>query len=235
MNIAVLLIAVLGVPSHQIEDVTIPGINRPPNFSGAAGVFRIEVRATPTTVLVENPIHLTVKVISLSPGPWTHPPQRDKLRLLPSELETSFFIEPLPELDRFLAGEKAWEFSWRLMPKREGINKIPALHFVYYHTGSKDFKAADGAQSIPLEVKPRPALLLTAALTSREPFQQAIKGDSMRTRSATPQARLATLAGGLALPPLFCFSVYFTWWWLFPDAAERLRRSQGRALKTALK
>jgi hypothetical protein len=235
MTIAVLFLALFGVPSVQIEDVTIPLTNRPPNFSGAAGAYRMEVRATPTSVVVEDPVTLTVKIISLAPGPWTHPPQRDKLHLLLSEWETNFFVEPLPELDRFLAGEKTWEFTWRLMPKHEGINKVPALAFVYYHTAAKDFKAADGAQSIPLEVKPRPALLLTAPLSSPEPFQHVIEGDSLRTRSPTPQARLTTLAGGLALPPLLCFSGYFAWWWLFPDAAERLRRRRGRALKTALK
>jgi len=228
-----LLLALLAAHWAHADDVTIPVTNRPSNFSGAAGAYRIEVRAAPTTVHVEDPITVTVKIVSLEPGPWPHPPQRDKLRLLPPDVETNFFVEPLPELDRFLAGERAWEFTWRLMPKHQGVNKIPPLEFVYYHTaGTADFKAADGAKSIALDVKPRPALLLTAPASTRAQFQQVVEGEAFLTRSSSP---LAGVAGGLALPPILCFAGYFVWWRLFPDAAERLRRRRGRALKTALK
>jgi hypothetical protein len=230
-----LLFALLAVAPVQAGDVTIPVTNRPPNFSGAAGAYRIDVRASPTTVHVEDPITLTVKIIAQEPGPWSYPPQRDKLRILPPEWESNFFIEQLPEFDRFLAGEKAWEFSWRLMPKHEGVNKIPALEFVFYHTADpQDFKAAEGAQSIVLEVKPRPGLLLTSPAGMRERFQQITEGRGLLTRSQSPDARVAAVAGGLALPPLLCFAGYFAWWRFFPDAAERLRRSRGRALKIAL-
>src|ERR1700675_2103400 len=81
-------------------DETIPQTNRPANFSGAAGLYTIQVRATPTTVRVEDPITLTVKIISQKPGPWKYPPQRDKLKLFPRSLERNFFVEPLPEEDR---------------------------------------------------------------------------------------------------------------------------------------
>jgi BatD DUF11 like domain len=232
MTFAAVLGILVALPLGQTGDVTIPVTNRPGNFSGAAGDYRIDVRATPTTVQVEDPITLTVKIISLVPGPWPHPPQRDKLRLLPAELEKDFFIEPLPERDRFIGSEKAWEFSWRLMPKREGTSTIPAMEFVYYHTtGTPDFKAADGATTIALDVKPRPALLLTAPAGSQAKLQQIVLGEVLLTqRSPT----LALVAVGLSLPPILCFAAYFLWWRLFPDAAERLRRRQGRALKTAL-
>jgi hypothetical protein len=211
----------------------IPLINRPANFSGAAGVYRIEAVATPATVRVEDPITLTVKVVSLQPGPWRHPPQRDKLQLLPAELSRDFFIEPLPEDDRVVDAEKTWEFYWRLAPKRSGVLHIPALEFVYYHTaGSPDFKAA-ASNSITLDVKPRPTITLTAPAGTRAKFQHIVEGDNLLVKSPSARTLTLTLIGSLALPPLCCVAGYLLWRRLFPDAARRLRLHQGRALRMA--
>jgi len=215
-------------------DVTIPLLNRPANFSGAAGVYRIEVHATPTDVRVEDPITLTVKIVSLQPGPWQHRPQRDKLQLFPSEMKRDFFIEPLPEDDRFVAAEKTWEFYWRLAPKHAGVKQIPSLEFVYYHTmGSPDFKAATSA-SISLDVKPRPSIGLTAPAGSRAKFQHIVEDDALLTKSPSPRMRIVTSIGGLVLPPFCCVVGYVLWRRLFPDAARRLWLHQGRALRLAL-
>jgi hypothetical protein len=235
MTVATLLVVLVHFGPAQAGEVTIPVTNLPANFSGAAGAYRIETRAAPTTVHVEDPITLTVKIISLTPGPWPYPPQRDKLRILPAELDTIFFIEPLPEFDRFVAAEKAWEFSWRLMPKHERANKIPALEFAYYHSdGATDFKVAEGGKSIALEVQPRSELLLTAPAATRARFQQVVAEPHLLRKSPSREAQAVTLLAGLALPPLLCVAAYWAWWWLFPDAAERLRRSRSRALKIAL-
>jgi hypothetical protein len=235
MTAVPLLVALFLAAPTCIGEVTIPHTNRPANFSGAAGVYRIEVSAEPTKVQVEDPITLIVKIISQVPGPWPYPPQRDKLQLWPPELESNFFIEPLPELDRFMEREKAWEFTWRLMPKSQKVTSIPALEFVYYHTaGTPDFQAADGARSIALDVQPRPGLLLTAPSGKRELFQQVVEGDDLLILRPPAWARLATVAAGLALPPLACVLACWLWRRLFPDAAERLRRGRNRALKTAL-
>jgi hypothetical protein len=236
MSSALLLLAMLASQLGHVNDVTIPLVNRPDNFSGAAGVYRIEVHAVPTTVQVEAPVTLTIKVISLEPGPWSHPPQREKLHVLPPKLDADFFVEPMPELDRFLPGERAWEFTWRLMPRHEKAAKIPAPEFVYYHTaGVPGFKAAAGATGIALEVKPRPALLLTAPGATRVRFEQFVEGPRLLRQPWSRAQRAMFVIGGLVLPPFLCFAGYFVWWRLFPDAAESLRRRRGRALKTALK
>src|SRR5436305_3167177 len=104
MHHVVLSVTLVLVPSQPpAGDDTIPVTGHPPNFSGAAGHYTIQARATPTTVRVEDPITLTVRITAQKPGPWKHPPQRDKLKLFPADLEGNFFIEPLPEEDRFLA------------------------------------------------------------------------------------------------------------------------------------
>jgi hypothetical protein len=222
-------------PLWQASDETIPQTNRPANFSGAAGLYTIQVRATPTTVRVEEPITLTVKIVSQKPGPWKYAPQRDKLKLFPASLEQDFFVEPLPEEDRFLAGEKTWEFSWRLLPRSEKVIKIPEPEFVYYRTADpQDFTFAEGGRSIALTVKPRAALVVTGPSASRERLEQMAQGDHLLTQDPSAATWWTIVIAGLALPPLGCMSIYFLWRQAFPEAAERLRRRRSRALKTGM-
>ena len=219
----------------QTSDETIPQTNRPANFSGAAGLYTIQVRATPAIVRVEEPITLTVKIISQKPGPLKYPPQRDKLKLFPASLETDFFVEPLPEEDRFLAAEKAWEFSWRLLPRSEKVTKIPEPEFVYYRTAEpQDFTLAQGAKSIALTVKPRNPLVLTGPSAARERLETIAEGDHLLARDVPEELWWIIVIGGLVVPPLCCAAVYYCWREAFPEAAERLRRRRSRALKTAL-
>jgi hypothetical protein len=219
----------------QTSDETIPQTNRPANFGGAAGQYTIQVRATPTTVRVEDPVTLTVKIISQKPGPWKYPPLRDKLKLFPASLENDFFVEPLPEEDRFLAAEKAWEFSWRLLPRSEKVVKIPEPEFVYYRTADpQDFAVAQGGRSIALTIKPRTPLVLTGPSAARERLEQITEGDHLLAQDLSDELWWIIVISGLVLPPLCCAAAYFWWRQAFPEAADRLRRRRSRALKMAL-
>jgi hypothetical protein len=219
----------------QAGDETIPQTNRPANFSGAAGLYTIQVRAMPTTVRVEEPTTLTVKIVSQKPGPWKYPPQRDKLKLFAASLEQDFFVEPLPEEDRFLAGEKAWEFSWRLLPRSEKVTKIPEPEFVYYRTSEpQDFTIAEGARSLVLIVKPRAPLVVSGPSAARERLEQIAEGDYLLAQDLSGALWWTIVIGGLVLPPVCCAAFYMGWRKAFPQAAERARRRRSRALKTAL-
>jgi hypothetical protein len=230
------LIGIFLAPLWQASDETIPQTNRPANFSGAAGLYTIQVRATPTTVRVEEPITLTVKIVSQQPGPWKYPPQRDKLKLFAASLEQEFFVEPLPEEDRFLAGEKAWEFSWRLLPRSERVTKIPEPEFVYYRTADpQDFAVAEGARSLGLTVKPRAPLVVTGPSAVRERLEQIAEGDHLLAQDPSGALWWTLVVGGLVLPPMCCAAFYIGWRKAFPQAAERVRRRRSRALKTAVK
>jgi hypothetical protein len=235
-SIAATLILLLPYAHFQSGgDETIPQTNRPANFSGAAGLYTVQVRATPTTVRVEDPITLTIKIISQKPGPWKYPPQRDKLKLFPATLETDFFVEPLPEEDRFLAGENAWEFSWRLLPKSEQVAKIPEVEFVYYRAVEPHaFAVAEGAHSIPLTVQPRPATVLAGPNSTRTRLEKIAEGDHLLGQDASDTFLWTMAITGLVLPPLASLTAYLCWHQAFPEAAERLRRRRSRALKTAL-
>jgi tetratricopeptide (TPR) repeat protein len=231
MTGALVALALLTGATAQAGDETIPLTNRPANFSGAAGVYRLQVEADPKEIQVEDPITLKVRIISLEPGPRPNPPVREKLHLFPANIENDFFVEPIPEEDRFIAKENAWEFVWRLAPKRQNVKRIPALEFVYYHTaGATGFKAADGSRTIPIEVKPRRATLLTAPPEALAKFEHIVEGDTVLASEATPDSAWA----GLALPPAVCLAGFVLWRRLFPEATERLRRRRSRALKKAL-
>ena len=233
MQIVLALLVMLVTRQQSAGDVVIPLVGRPPNFSGAAGLYRIEVAAKPTKVHVEEPIHLTVTIVSLQPGALSSPPQRDKLRLFSADMERNFFIEPLPEEDRSHDG--SWEFHWRLMPKHARAREIPPMEFVYYQSSPPTgFKAADGAHSIALDVKPRIDTNLAGSTSANEQFQHLVEGQSILRRNRTSEQMIWLAVTWLVLPPLTCFAIFHVWRRLFPEAAERLRRQRSRALRTAL-
>ena len=128
-----------------------PVQNRPANFSQVVGVVRIESQASPTTVEVEKPLLLTVRILGDIEGPFA--PRRQFLKLFPDHFNEQFFVEPKPELDRVLPGEKAWEFVYSLRPKNTAIEHIPGFKLVYYHPGRKKY-ATSFADPIPIQVNP---------------------------------------------------------------------------------
>jgi hypothetical protein len=233
MNNALLSIALTlaQAPVAPAGEEIIPLLNRPANFSGAAGAYRLEVRATPTAVQVEDPIVWTVRIVSLVSGPWPHPPAREKLQLFSAELERNFFVEPIPEEDRFSAKENAWEFVWHFAPRRAGTARIPAPEFVYYQTSAgRGFKAADGGRSVPIEVRARKLAFLTAPAEARAKFEAEVSSPAW-TQAQWPASVVWT---ALALPPILCLGSFGLLRLALPDMAQRLRRKRSRALKRSV-
>src|SRR5205823_6433025 len=106
-------------------DDTIPVTGHPPNFSGAAGHYTIQAKATPTTVRVEEPITLTVRITALKPGPWKHPPQRDKLKLLADDL-----------------GVEHWPWEFRMGMIVAGLLLPPLACWAFYFLWRQGFPEA---------------------------------------------------------------------------------------------
>src|SRR5262245_39790883 len=62
-----------------------------------AGEYQLETEAKPTTLAVEEPLTLTVRIIGS--GPEKYQPRRQELDLFPEGMTEDFYVEPLPEKD----------------------------------------------------------------------------------------------------------------------------------------
>jgi hypothetical protein len=228
-----LLASLLSVAPAQGEKSIFPSAGKPDNFSEAAGLYdRLSVRASPTTVQVEEPITLVVRITSLVPGPFAHPPQRDKLKLFPKTFENDFFIEELPEQDRFLAEQNAWEFAYRVFPRHSGVKVIPSLTFAYFKTnGAQEYKAVD-SDEIAISVKPRLTVQMDTPALIRARMHPAVFGKDLLGGNG-PGTPLIVLA--FALPPVLCMAGVILWQRLFPDAAASARLRRSRAFRQAAK
>jgi len=121
-----------------------------------AGAYKIALRAEPQAVHVEDPITLVIRITG--DGPPEHQPKRALLRLFPARMQDDFIIQPLPEKDRRLPGENAWEFAYRLQPKHERVTAIPGLKLVYYRPAFGKY-VTTYASGIDIKVTPRPQVL----------------------------------------------------------------------------
>src|SRR5262249_39274475 len=117
MTFASVLLLVFASPGRAAQEPDYEDLLRlaPANFSGAVGTYTISCRAEPTEVLVEDPLTLTVRITGS--GPEKYLPKRLKLDQLAEDVEQDYFVEDVPEQDRRLPAENAWEFVYRLRPK----------------------------------------------------------------------------------------------------------------------
>jgi hypothetical protein len=212
-----------------------PLVGQGTNFSGAVGSYTISSGAAPTKLAVEDPLILTVRITGT--GPEKYHPRRDRLDVLLTDLKDDFYIAPAPEHDRRLAAENAWEFAWRLRPKRVGEIPMPSLQLRYYDPEEKRFRSTRTQQTIVLQVTPRPQAPVKGepvkALQAPERFFSVVPGVSVlrRDRGDLPPWLLAVLVGG---PPSLCAVWYVVWRRLHPDSAQRRRRLANRAAREAL-
>jgi hypothetical protein len=215
-----------------------PAVDQPDDFSGAVGVYSIRFRATPTEVAVEDPITLTVIITGTGPGKYL--PGRAKLRLFPPEMDKDFFVQPLPEEDRHLAGlwEGVWEFVYRLRPKHAGVKRTPELRFVYYDPMKGLYQPAR-IRGIPIKVTPRAQAAVRKETTrvpqAPERFYELATGASVLARSGHAGEFYPLLLACLVLaPPGICAAWYALRRRLHPEAGWRARRRRSRAAREAL-
>jgi hypothetical protein len=214
-----------------------PVAGRPEDFSGLAGAFRISASATPTEVNVEDPITLVVRITGEPDRSFrSNQPGQARLRVFPKQMNDDFFIEAVPEKDRYLENEKTWEFVYRLRPKRETVKVIPGLKLVYYFPPRRKYQTSY-ADEIDLVVKPRPKAAPTAETVeaSRLPaaFYELASGADVLRRPAQWPWLGPVLGLFLILPPVVCVLWYRRWRRLHPETLARERRSQAahRALR----
>lgn len=214
--IALAIWSVLWLPLRAGQEMEPPVAGRPDDFSGIVGVYRIDITAAPTELHVEDPLTLVVKITG--EGPAEFQPQRKSLRIFPPAMNEDFFIEPLPEKDRRLESEKAWEFAFRIRPKRDGVTMVPGLKLVYYHPARRKFQSSY-ATAIELKVTPKPAVqppIVAEAVSAPAHFFELtsaaeVLGQNSRWRLDQPIVLLALLLA----PPILALA------WRWRDHRDR--------------
>ncbi len=174
-----------------------PLAGRPANFSNLVGSYRITSSASPTEVRVEEPLLLTVRISGQ--GPAEYQPRREHLRLFPEDFSQQFYVEALPEQDRQLPQEKAWEFAWRLRPKHQNVKEIPALELVYFRSAKYQTSLT---APIALQVKARPEVSVK------------VDPEIVAARELPPRFCQWHLGLEVPWPPRSFVFGGPTWWWL---------------------
>ena len=209
----------------------------PPDFSQIVGKYHISSSASPTEVVVEEPITLKVRIIGQ--GPPQFRPERKNLHIFPPDFEQDFHVEAVSDQDVLLPEKGVWEFVYRLRPKRANVNLIPELKLKFYAPESKRF-VPSFADEIPITVTTRPEataekLNLKVVQAPERFYKLRPVEDVLRDDTPMPPPSPAMLAALLVVPLLLCFFCYRLWRRLYPNSAERRRRRHSKAARVALK
>ena len=212
--------------------------NRPTNFSGAVGTFRISMEAQPTQVLRDETLTLTVRITA--DGPFTGAPKKPDLRAI-AAFNQRFYIEPLPEQP---SNGPEWQFVYRLRPRDLSVDAVPSLPLVYFKpskspAGRGSYQTAH-ASSIPITVKEPPPPVAPPTeeaphFAAPESAYDLAEGSAVLAKPWTvPVSGPVLLALALLLPPGICAAWYLLWRKLYPDAAKVAQQRRSRAARAAL-
>src|SRR5262245_7652702 len=107
------LLFLLLTPAWADEPFEPPNANRPDNFRGAVGLFRIQASANPLRVAAGEPIYLTIRISADDSVPVLAPPTRPEIEKDP-EFTKLFRIEAPEPAEK--KSDKVWEFYYLLKP-----------------------------------------------------------------------------------------------------------------------
>ena len=225
-------------PTVTIPDVLpLPTENRPDNFSGAVGRYRINVIALPTNVRIGDPIELTITIT----GDPVEPLRQPDLSLVPG-LADDFRIAD-SDLAGIVSGDDK-RFKQTIRAKRTDVKEIPPLEFCYFDPIKERYEIAR-TEPVPLLVRAVERLDASdlggiSAETPETPATQLEVRDGLRGLKTDESELLAqaptitqsqvwtvTLAG----PLIFCAA----WGAMTLVSAKRNERTQRkrRALRSA--
>lgn len=130
---------------NDIQVVPVPEENRPADYRGAVGQYRIVTQATPHSVKAGDPVNLTIGIQGTGPMELVQAPP---LHTLPA-LTADFKVSSNP-----LAGvveDDIKVFSTTIRPRREGITVIPAIPFSFFDPANGEFVTVS-SEPLPIEV-----------------------------------------------------------------------------------
>jgi len=206
-----------------------PLVGRPrEHFYGAVGErVRVELRALPTELSVEEPLTLTLVVHGADNAEALNRPD---LKLLP-EFASRFHIDDIADDGPPRSPRR---FRYRLRPKNEHVRDVPPLLVHYYHPRLNYFATTASPEAIALKVSPRLSQSQYVPLDAPDLLFQRTDADELSAQPWSGDKELFAFLLALMLPPL-AFQFLYLWWRRRNPSAARLaalRRSQ--AVRAAL-
>ncbi len=142
---------------EPIEVQEIPIADRPADYRGAVGQYRIVGEAKESNVKAGDPINLLIGIAGTGPMDLVQAPPLAELPEL-----TADFKVPNEPLAGFVKGDRK-VFSTNIRPRKEGITEIPAIPFSYFDPEADKFVTVH-SQPIPIHVAPADTLALDAVI-----------------------------------------------------------------------
>jgi hypothetical protein len=213
-----------------------PSVGQPTHvpFSKASGQFRIEVKAEPTRVTVEDPI--TLRVIVHARGAVYRAPGRIALDEIPAFTDL-FYLKDLGGEGRQI-DLGSWEFRYELRPRSVKVREVPSVPLAFYDPEvsfpERRFQI-DYSEAIPLTVQPRRVYRAEPPPLPDRLYEVAEGSGLLETQSPTPRSMPWLVALVLLGPPLLCLGWYWVWQRLFPDAVVLARKRRSLAATLALR
>lgn len=145
---------VVGSEPLKMHVDNVPEEDRPPNFAGHVGRYRVETSASPTEVAVGDPITLRVEI--------SGPEYLEYVNLPPLENQetlTRDFKVPREIGAGIIEGNKK-VFTQTIRALREDVKAIPSIELPYFDTDEGKFTVA---RSKPIPLKVKSTRMITAA------------------------------------------------------------------------
>jgi hypothetical protein len=227
-----LLFLLLATPLHA--QIAIPVVGRPIPFYGAAGHdVRVEVKAEPTTLTLDQELLYTITLRNLAnPSEVSAPP----LDTLDSFRDYQVVLDKQPTE---AATADSRTFRYRLRPRGKDISSIPSWTYPYFdHTIAAPpdrpgfpFRKARTA-SIPIQIitAPPPESPKIAPM----PLTVPSFADSTANRPSWKVPDWFWATALLGIPGVLALGVWL-WHWVIPDAARRAHHRRSRAARLAIK
>jgi len=221
----------------DIDVLPLPTAGRPPNFTGAVGVFDITVSAEPTTVRVGDPITLTIEIRGDGAIEALPPPD-----LAGDSRLSGQFRVPQEELAGQVIGSRK-RFTQVIRAETTDVTEIPSIEYAYFDPESERYCVAK-SEPIPIHVLPAAQLdasaLSEAVGTPLRPSAPDLRPLDVLRANETRESVLLTAVKPVNLSALAVVvgapAAGFLLGWAFTEYARRggeVRRRRQAALRAA--
>lgn len=137
----------LNSPEQKVAVLPLPKLNRPKDFTGAVGQFKLSAKATPTHLATGDPITLTITVSGKGNFDRVSAPKLCDIKGWKIYSPGSEFK---PKGGSGYIGRKIFEQA--IIPESAKMDKIPSITFSYFDTQKKKYKTLR-TKAIPITVK----------------------------------------------------------------------------------